>query len=386
MIRNISGKKAVITACIIWAAVALYIFSYQVRTDHKKTVTQVYRTASHNLFAEKELYEGGIHGFLYLPQAGFIFMPFMHLPQTPGELLWRLLCIGTFAYSVRRLAVLAGKERADEFFLLMTLIVIPISFSAMRNGQMTLPMTAAMIMGAVALAETRFGSAAFWLCLGIAMKPLVLVMAMLVFALYPSSRLRLIIGLVTLFAIPLLFFSSEYVVDTYSVFMQKMLTVSNPGAYKNYSDLHGMLGALGIAVDERLMMAVRALSAFGALVLAWTALKSERPGPAAILIFVISVTYLMLFNPKTENNTYAAFAPAFAVFTAWFFLAAKSKYMGWLFVVMTIGFALHHEAAKYLTPGREVWISPLLASVFAIYLVKSIISGPEPWEELRIER
>lgn len=75
-----------------------------VRHPLKHTTMPTYRLASTRWWAGQDPYTTNAHaGFLYFPQAAFLFTPFNAVPFMAGEILWRAATFGLFAYALVRL-------------------------------------------------------------------------------------------------------------------------------------------------------------------------------------------------------------------------------------------------------------------------------------------
>ncbi len=373
-------KRDVYGAWILWILFFIGLCIYQVSTDHRRTVTAAFHNGASKWIEGGDMYGEGLHGFLYLPHAAIAYTPFHVLPHTPSELLWRAFCIGLFAIGVRQLASAAGKAAKVELFPIMTFFTIPLSLSAMRNGQMTLPMAGAMMISIGALVQARYWWAVFWLCLAVALKPLAVVLLLLAWALRPGLWWRMPIGILILLAVPWLFQSHAYVVEAYQGFVEKSMTSGNPEGSMSYSDLFGMFRAWGMEGPTSVSLLIRFVFAVLTLGLAFYIIRRHGPIYGITMLFVLAMTYLMLFNPRTENNTYAAFAPALAAIGTWAFLIGKQSTLGWCLVIMLLLMSVNYELTKHITPGREIWLPPLLTILFSIYLIWAMLIGPAPWQ------
>ena len=355
-------------AWLIWAGFALAICVFSSATGHKRTI-DAYRQASLNWFKRADLYGEGIHGFLYLPHSAILYAPLAKLPFKVGEVVWRLICIGTFAIGVFRLSKLAGRDPPTELFPLITLLSIPPALSSARNGQMNLPLAALMILTVAALAERKWGQATVWLILGLAAKPLMIVLALLVAALYRPMLGRLLIGLLVLAVLPFFTVSWDYALSQYSMFVQKLWVAAAPSGVRLYADLFGMMQACGIHVALSVQSIVRAGAAVLTLALGWLGLKRWGQIRGAVLLFTLTAVYLMLFNPRTENNTYVFLGPALAVFSAWEFLVDRRMVMGVVLVLMVLLISASYEIASRIRIGPTVWLSPMTCVLFLGYVL-----------------
>lgn len=363
----------------IWIALAIGICILSVATGFTRSVTGAYAAGAERWLASADLYRDGIHGFLYLPQAALIYLPFAELPEAVGGVLWRLGSIGLFAWGLFRISQRAGRAAGVELFPLMTLLSILPSLAAMRNGQMTVPMTGCMLLATVAIADRRWWWTVFWLCLAVALKPLAIVLLLLAFALNPPLWWRLPVGIVVLLLSPYAFQSQGFVTGTYRLFIDKMAEAGNPGFDTAYSDFFGMIRVFGVDAPEGVKTAMRLLAAIGTLGCSWYAMRRFGKTSGALAMGLLALLYILLFNPRTENNTYVSIAPVVATLAAGFFLARRSLVAGWIMVVMMVLIAANFELTKHITPGRETWLCPLLGTVLGAWFVALLLRGTCPW-------
>ena len=375
MVEQVFARpRDVRNAWIVWLVFFIVISVIVASPSNRRTVVPAYRTASINWFQGQDIYGEGIHGYLYLPQACILFSPLARLPFPVAEVTWRALCIGLLAVAVFRLARLGGKEGGWEFFPLRTVLVIPVAMNSARNGQMNLPWAALMALAAVSLAERKWSWSAFWLSLGLALKPLMLVMILLAAALYKPMRWRLALGAAAVLAFPFLTQHSAYVWEQYGAYLQKMRVAGNPGEAHRFSDLFGLFSSLGIHASSALQTVVRAAAALGALLLCRLALQKRDHVRGTILLLCFTACYLMLFNPRTENNTYVVVGVPLALLGAEAILVNRSRLSAALFPAMVIGMTAGYEISR----GPNYWMSPLSCLVFLGYCCVLLFRGSEP--------
>lgn len=368
-------RYSAVTAWLCWAGYFLLICAGQVDDGFARSVTGAYRFGADQWMAGGDLYGEGIHGFLYLPHAAIVFAPFSLLPFAWGEMVWRLFCTGTFVLGIWGLSGCRGVSR-NAAFLVLSLVTMPICFSAMRNGQMTLPMAGVMMLASSALWRREFGWFVCWLVAAVLLKPVAIVTLLLAVALYPSIWRRLAVAVPVAAVIPFAFQSPEYVLGAYKLFAAKLIVAGQPVGQINFSDLAGMLGAWGIEVPGSLMTLIRISGALGAFALVWRVKRGAGDRAVPEALYMVSVMYLMLFNPRTENNTYAAFGPVLGLAVVWAVEQGRRAALS-LCVFAVVLFALHHELVMLITPGREVWMSPLLVLLFSGWYVMRVIPDPK---------
>src|SRR5947209_3633950 len=115
-----------------WPAVFVTV-SVLVLVGSEHTVLSAYRNASIDWFAGRDIYGTNGQGFLYFPSAAISFAPCADLPVSLGEITWRLLMTGSFAFGVWRLSSVMG--RPTETFPIMTAAALPPALACARNGQ-----------------------------------------------------------------------------------------------------------------------------------------------------------------------------------------------------------------------------------------------------------
>jgi hypothetical protein len=351
---------------LLW--VALFVAAtISTLAGRPRDVTHHYRSAAQHWFRGEPLYENTGHGFLYFPQAAILFAPFACLPPDAGEIVWRAVILAVFAAGVCRLARLAGRTAGLDFFPLTTMFCLPLAFSSERNGQATLIMAGLMMLAAVDLVDRRWWRAAVYLSLGLAIKPLCLVMVLLAAALYPATiwRMAICIGLLAL--MPFLTAEPSYVVSQYLNCSQMLQQAVDRGREANWAQLFGMLQVAGIQVPAVWQSVLRLLAAGATLALLWTARRRLPSEWAGTYCYVLAVCFLMLFNPRTENNSYSALAPAIGILCCHDVLVRRKHVLAAWYVVLSLGILCTYYVGQLLTgPEFTTWLSPLMGACFTV--------------------
>lgn len=361
-----------------WAAWGLLflIMAGMVLSGGDRTVTDNYWQAGASWLAGRPLYAQTGHGFIYLPQAAIVFAPFSALPPLTADVLWRLLAIGAYAYSIRRLARLCDNDSGIELFPLMTALCLPLAWDSARNGQATLLVTAMMIRAAVDLAGQRWTRAALWLCLGVAVKPLGTFLLLLAAVLYRPVRGRLLAALALVAVIPFLMQRPDYVISQYRAWAGMAAIGANVGPAEEWAQLFGMLSIAGLRLSAVVQTEMRAAAAILTLGVCLVAVRRQPSTQAAVLLFVVHACFLMLFSPRTENNTYAVLAPAIAVLCAQAWLIERRWVAGVALTALAVTTAGGYELGRRLLPGSPPnWLAPLMAVGFTVYAISRIWSG-----------
>jgi len=343
----------------------------------KRSVSINYEAAANIWLKSKSIYETSKetgHGFLYLPHAAILHVPFALISKWTGferlgDVLWRILSWTMFAVGCYRFGKLVDRDEKRVQWR-MAMVASLLGMNCLRIGQSTLLMTALMLLSIEAWRLNRFNWATAFVVLAIAVKPLALVLLLLYFAISAPMRGRLVIGSLILFVIPFCFQYPAYVWKQYIDCYTMLNTAANIGNEFDWSQLFGMLHFFGFSVNGPLQTAIRILAAIGTLGLVWIATRKFDRDGQAIWIFVWTIVYLMLFNPRTENSTYCMMGPVFGFFISESVVSTKRFYITIGLTILAIGTAGSHEIGKFFTPtgATPIWLAPLCCCVFVGFL------------------
>jgi len=347
----------------LWLLYALILSIVVLARPHQHTVT-AYRDAAENWVHHADLYElNSIHGFLYLPQSAIAFVPILWLPYAAGEVVWRLIGLGLLAGTIAALARILPTRL--PWFLILSALVIPSSFASARNGQTNLDLAACFLWTALALDRSRWTTAAILLLACMALKPIALVPILLIGVLYAPMRLRLLAGLAVFFAVPFLGFDWGYAVHQYHLCFQKMAIASEPMEH-GFCDFSGMVWTFtGAPLPSRVVQGIGVVMALVTLGLGWRARRVDAAS-AAFWIIGLSSTYLMLFNPRTESNSYVILATAVLPFVAEALLR-RSRLTANLLIALLIALGCDSYSSP-IHPWTHLWLKALLGVGFFMYL------------------
>jgi hypothetical protein len=382
----LGGRAALWVAWLCWGTLIVTV-SVLILFGSDRTVVPTYRDAALQWFSGRDIYLSNGHGFLYLPSAAILFAPFAQLPNAASEIVWRVLTIGSFAVGVRRLSTLAGRGLGMDLFPLMTLAAFPPAMSCARNGQSTLVMTALMMLAVVELAGPEAGGgrrwrATLWLSLSLAFKPLAVAMILLVAALDRRMAWRLVVGVGLVLLFPFLTETPHYVATQYVNSLQMFRVSSLFGMTVLWAQPLSALTLIGVRVPESVQTLIRAVAALATLVLCWQAQRRHGLVRAVEYLFSFSVLYILLFNPRTENNTYAMLGPAIGLFAVpWIGNFRHRAALAFLSLLL-IGLAAGDELVRALAPpGEHIWLKPSLAILFLMYLIGHVFA---PQDDRRV--
>ncbi|WP_432798021.1 glycosyltransferase family 87 protein [Poriferisphaera sp. WC338] len=363
---------------IIWGALMIGMGVVGAVTIH--TVTGAYELGAERWLAGEMLYDTGIHGFLYLPQSAMLYAPMTMLPEAIGAFVWRVLMIGILAAGCFAMSREVKRWHDVELFPIMTLVSLPIVLDGARNGQMTLGMTGVMLLSMAALSGGKYWQMTLWLMLGLAMKPLMLVMILLVGGVYLHLVPRLLAGMLVLLGLPFVFKGYEYVLAQYAGFGDMLLVAGDPSSVApfDYCDVFGMLRVFGVDVALGGQMMGRLIVAAIVFGVCWVVARVWGRKRGAVMILIGTAGYLMLFNPRVEANTYGMLGPVFGLLAGWAFVKEGATMRGWLLVVMMLLIAGNYELTKLITPGKTIWLPPMVCGLLMVYVFVMLMMGRLP--------
>lgn len=367
---------------VAWIGLIAAVCVIAVAKPGKRSVSTVYWTAARqwwagqDMYGSKELTLEGYHGFLYFPQAAVLSSPLAFLPLGAAEAAWRVINLGVLAWGFWRLSVLIAKYSVGGrglWFGLATLLGIPTLLGSAQNGQFNIIITGLMAHAVVELFHGRHWRTAVLLALGIALKPHVIVFAMLACALFPRLTPKLAIASVAAFAIGFLHPSFAFAWSQHESFILKMRVASRPPPGSN-QDLVGLLYTLHLNPPLMFWWALRGLAAISTLALCLLARRGfgeQDRGRLSTLVYTLTlaILYIIIFNPRTEGPTYAIMAVPVGLFAARE-LMLPIRPWAIMLVVLAILLGVSHELVGPANP----WVRPALAIVFAVYIVSHVLT------------
>jgi hypothetical protein len=339
----------------------------------KKRTNGAYRTAALAFVHSEPMYTEGADGFLYPVQSAELYLPFCFEPRVLSEIAWRVTGIGILALATYRLTRLACPDpsRLGPAFLISSLLVIPAAAGAARNGQMNLTIAALAALGAAELTARRWTPAAVWLALALAFKPIAVVFVLLFGAVRPRLLVPLAVCLLVVAILPFLHPNWSYVAQEYRAGLAKVLEAGDVPD-RQFADLTSLVRLVGIAPGAHVLTALRAGAALLTLACCWR-LRRLAPAPVAeLFMLTISAAYLMVFNPRTEGNSYVILAVPLAVITAWTIVYGGSRRRVVLLVAACVLLGIAH---LFVPHQRDRWIRPAVAVVVFGWAVACSVRG-----------
>lgn len=373
---QLGDVRAAVAGWVLWGIFALVVCGIVAVQPDRRTVTPEYREASNEWWnSGLEIYTGK-SGFLYLPQAAIFYTPFELLPARVGEPLWRLVMLGSLAGALWWGAKRLGGDNRGMLFLFASLLVLPASLASARNGQVNMPLAALYLFAALAIAGRHWWWAAACLAVSLGLKPISLAPMLLAGAVFPRLIWPLGVCTAALLALPFAHPDPAYVAGQYREFLWCLSESGRPTKH-NWCDLAGMLRTFGWQPGQDFLWGVRVVAALGALGLALRAVRRADPLRASLTVLLIGAIYLMLFNPRTETNSYVIPAAFIALAGAYELVLHRSARRAFAY----IGLAIVWGSENYgwpIFPLTNLWLKALCTLVLLVWLAPPIVKVREP--------
>lgn len=357
----------------LWLLLFVVVSVMLVWAHHPHTVVPNYRNAAIHWLHQNDLYNNLGAGFIYLPSCAVLFIPFAKLPGVIAEMLWRGLSLGLLAYGLNSwLSMVDNVNQIKHRFFWASLIALPLAYSSARNGQMNLVLAAFMMLALVALARGHFSKAAIYLCIGIAFKPTMIVALLLAGAIYRSLWMRLFFGVLLVLVLPFLTQNTSYVYSQYLSAANMLHIAAHVGMSQAvWAQIFSAASVFGFTLPALAQTGIRLVMALVFLIWMIHVKKQGEPRQVALMLYTLAATYLMLFNPRTENNDYIILAPSLAYFICYYWQVVKSKLHLIIMLIATFGMAFSYNLSKMLTPTTPTWVAPIMALAFLCLLAFS---------------
>ena len=362
-------RRGVQAAWALWVVVFMAFTIVTIARPEFRSQTTAYRNASKNWLSGQNIYTQREGEMNYLPQFAILFSPFAGLSKPAGDALWRLLQMGVYVSSIQRLAG-AAQSGPKNLFLLVSLLALPASLGSAMNGQSNMLLAGAMAHATVDLIGGRRWGVVAWLMLGLVAKPIAIVMILLLAAADFRMILPLVGGMMLTLSAPWMFDSILQVVGHYKAWYEQLSTLAMSDEHR-FDDIRGLLRTLNIFFPMAVSLPIRVGAACGTLALWLVGSRRLMQPNRAFALLGLSAGYMMLFNPRTESNSYVILSHAIGVLTARL-LVVEQRRIGWLLAGLAVALG-NAGMGDPIWPLTKLWLKPLIGVLFMGYLVYEIL-------------
>ena len=377
-------KKIIYLSILGWLGIGLFLVLFIIfkKSPHDATVTYDYWDASYNWIIGKAIYQTGASGgFVYFPQSAILQIPFALLPARFAQVLWTMLNVSLLALSCFYIVKLSKNVPKNIFFFFVSLITIPLSYDSLRNGQMNILLTVLAVFIAYNIARKRYKTCIILCLLGIALKPYMIILFLLVVGLHPKRYvLPAIAGLIILFLFPFITQAPAYVLGEYKAMLGVLAAGQKMGYDIPWTNFFGTLKLFGANISPIWIYVVSVVTGVGIYICSLRFFRKEDvTGP--ILTMTLGIVFILLFAGKAELNTYCMIGPfmGFFMFMALYTKTSKQKWV-YFFVSLVLWFFIFgaHAVSGVIIPSLKSincqWTAPIAFIIFIAYTFILVIS------------
>jgi hypothetical protein len=345
-------------ALFIWTLIigvtALRVFV----SPGRHSIFPVFAQAGHNWLNGIDMYETRDRDcFRYSPLVGALLTPFALLPDSIGEVLWRLLNATVYLAAVvgRSRVVLSPSLSRNDLGLIL-LLIIPLSVGCLNNGQSN-PLVIGLLLGVmVCVQQDRWNAASLFAAVACFLKVYPIAVVLLLAVLYPRQligRFLLAIGLGL--GLPFLFQHSGYVLDQYQGWFHHLQASDRTSLPVHiwYRDFRLLCHTFHVPLTSRLYAVVQLAVAAGCAALC---IQAKRAGWSRdrLLSFALGLgcCWMTVFGAAAESSTYILLAPSLACALLESFRGEFSRPCRML-VIASFGLFTVTEAAVWFPFGRQ---------------------------------
>ncbi len=364
-------------AWFLWLGTLITITVMLLVNGLDRSMTPIYHLAVDHWQTQQPLYYGS-KGFNYLPAFVQVFSPFHTLAIPAGDILWRWLAVGGLSWGLWKCVCLISVENRDRAFAFVTLLSLPLSVSALRNGQSSAQLAACLVLAAWYLHHQRFTLAAIFLSVALVCKPLGIPAIGLAVMIFPGLWWRIGIGMAFVVMVPYMFAGPNYVNNQYLSFIPNLIDCMDPVGERTFADINGVLRAFDLKLGVSVLFWVQLATG---LTLAVSSILYRRLGndvQRTLIWLALSGIYIMLFTPMNEGNSYVMLAPALGLWAQWHF-EQKRVSVAWIITAMSVSMAVLPDIARLIMEKEigsdfvKFWYPLMTLFLFGILVRQMVI-------------
>lgn len=321
-VRQLSTKLGLFYAALLswFLFVAIVCLRVGLHPGSHSVFTE-YRDAGRAWLHQTQIY--GTHTrFLYSPLIAALYSPFALISQNLSEVLWRLL-MGlalplTLWFNARELFRFSKWE-----FACLLLLILPLTVSNLNNGQANIIIMVLLLLTIGTASQSHWLTCAFCGSFAVYWKIYPIAFALLLVVIFPKElSVRLLLGLVGLFAVSLLLQKPSYVLKEYGSWFANLTSDRRRELeyYGRWRDFYLLLRLIGIPISAMSWTIVQVTA--GVIAAAICRLGTIRRWPLVTLLFCamsLAIVWMLLFGPATEAATYTLIAvpAAYLLISGW---------------------------------------------------------------------
>jgi alpha-1,2-mannosyltransferase len=356
---------------LIWG---IFTLSIVIFANHHRTASFTLWDAAQRWMAQLPLYLGTGKGFIYLPHTAILYTPFILPSFAWSEALWRLLSMAVFTWGFFELMTIIpvyntmSRQRQNILLLILTPLILLLCLDCIRNGQIHLLMTGLLMWATVNISRRQWLMATFLITLSFFLKPTAIVLLLLTAGVFPLETLLYFLMWITIFLLlPFLTQSWHYAASQYASWAHSLTIISSLGKTHEWPQFFNLFDQVGLDFSQKTQHLIRIVVALIVLGTGRWIKKHQNLNETSLWILMLSMIYLMLFNPRNENNDYMMLAPI--ILYGVIQTVANNKFYQLSFlIIVSVGLIARYYISK-LFAGHHNWGAPLMTMLLLAYLI-----------------
>ena len=163
-----------------------------------------------------------------------------------------------------------------------------------------------------------------WLSLALVCKPLALPAIGLAAVAFPGLWWRALLGTLAVLMAPYLLAPAGYVNELYAAFASNLVDCFEPPG-RTFADLNGILRVWNVKLSGTPSLLVRVAAGLAMAITIWFSARRATDFRRVLLWLGFSGSYIMLFTPMNEANSYVMLAPALGLWAGWYVVHGKTR-------------------------------------------------------------
>ena len=255
-------------------------------------------------------------------------------------------------------------------FACLFLLILPLTISNLNNGQANIIIIVLFLLATGTASQSRWLACAFCGSFAVYWKIYPIAFALLLTIIFPKElSVRLLLGLVGLFAVSLLLQKPSYVLQEYSSWFANLTSDRRRELeyYGKWRDFYLILRLIGIPIS---MMWWKVVEAIAGLIAAAICLVGRiRRQPPVTLVFgamSLAIIWMLLFGPATEAATYTLIAAPSAYLVIFGWREACDMALRTTATVTYLGFVASDIVNSWFHIKQDVYLVHAIQPCFAL--------------------
>jgi hypothetical protein len=224
----------------------------------------------------------------------------------------------------------------------------------------------------VSFIRKQWWAAVLWLTIALGVKEFAIIFPLLAVFVYSPIRWRSVAAIPILLALPFLFANYSYVTAEYRDAVGHLAACATV-TENRFADIGGIVRAFHLELPAAASQLIRALAGAATLFVWWKGARRLSEPFRGLWLYALGTSYLMVFNPMTEANSYVILAPAMGCWAALALRDRTTRKTGSVVALMALSMGLLPNLLRPIFKnGFALFWHPLMAITFIVIVGVSL--------------